>query len=657
MTERTTVSRRALLKFGGGATAAVALFGISACTGDEAPNPFGDTAGGDPDALESPLLAERVAAGELPPLTERLPVNPLVVEPWESTGRFGGTIRRAQTDALDNGILQAFAGVGLLEWNKAADASQPSLAETFEKSDDNRVYTFVLREGLRWSDGEPFTSADVLFTVDRFLKNDVFWPGPPFWFSDAGQQRPEVETPDERTVVITFERPFALFEKFLCHPAVSYQFIKPRHYLEQFHPDVTDRAVVDEAASAAGFDSWDQYFADRDNWWTNPERPVMGAFMVTSSASGGSGTAELERNPYYYKTDPDGRQLPYVDHVQVQVLEQDALDLRAANGDLDMQGHFLGYNTTQVYVQNAESRGFEVLRWQATASLLSICPNLSHQDPVLREVLADVRVRAALSHAIDREEMNTTLLGGLGVARHPLATEDSDYYVEGGGQRFLDYDVAEAERLLDEAGLADRNGAGTRLLPDGRPFELVLLYVANDSGVPQTDAFEMVRRNWAEIGVSIVVRPVDGTLYTELRASNDFDLDGTTMPENDWDLEPVWFIPTASNSHTAPGYGQWYSSGGTEGIEPTDEIKQLMDEWDALRTAENDEARIESGRAIMRQHDENVYAIGLLKLPFQPIVVNNGLRNVRDDDPALSFYYGREGISKPEQMYFSEPTS
>jgi len=190
-------------------------------------------------------------------------------------------------------------------------------------------------------------------------------------------------------------------------------------------------------------------------------------------------------------------------------------------------------------------------------------------------------------------------------------------------------------------------------MEDGRPVQIVLSYVEDNAGIPRTDAFNMVREDLAEVGIDLVLRPVDGSLYAELRGGNDFDMSGTTVTEDDWDLEPVWYIPTASNSHSAPGYGQWYVSDGAEGMEPPADIKALMDNWDALRRAESDEERIAAGQEIMRQHDENTYIVGLLRLPFQPVVAAENLINVRDDEPKFSFYYGREGITKPELLYFS----
>lgn len=629
-------------------TAGIALGALAAgCTQRE---PLPPTEGGGTAALESPVLAEQVQAGKLPALAERLPKVPQIVQPVAGEGKFGGTLHRAQTEPTDTASITAFAAAGLIEWNFEATAPQPSIAEQYTKSADNKVFTFVLREGLKWSDGEPFGIDDLLFAFEDWLGNSTLIPAVPVWFADADLKLPKFTQQDERTLVVTFTQSFALFEKYLCHPGVSIQLLKPKHYLQQFHAKYAKQSELQAATKKAGFDSWDQYFADRADLWSNPDLPVMGAYRLTSAAGSG-GTASLERNPYYFKTDPAGRQLPYIDKLQVQVLDQAALDLRASNGDLDFQGHFLGYNTTQVYLQNAESKGFQVLRWKPTASLLALAPNLSHADPVWRELFANKDFRFALSHAIDRDEINQTLLGGLGIIRQPLSTDGSPYGIEGGGTTALEHDPEQANQLLDGLGL-ERKGELRRF--QGKPLEFTLTYLDSNFEIPRADAFNLVRKHWAAIGVKINLRPVDDTLYAQLRMSNDFDIDGTTIPEDDWDLEPVWYIPISPNSHTAPGYGVWYSTGGKDGIEPTQEIKQLFTNWERLRTAASDEDRIAAGQAITQQHHDNLYVIGLMNLPFKPVIVNRSIKGVRDDEPKLSFYYGREGITKPEQIYYAD---
>ncbi|HEY9290470.1 MAG TPA: ABC transporter substrate-binding protein [Microlunatus sp.] len=638
-----SLSRRSLLAVGGLAASGL----VVGCSGGREPLPGTD--GSTPRTLESPLLAEKVNAGNLPELADRLPDQPMTVAPIKSEGKFGGTLHRAQTVATDSGVVASFASSGLVEWTLSADKAMPSLAESYERSGGNKIFTFKLRRGLKWSDGEPFGVDDVIFAIEDWLGNATLVPALPVWFADVDQQLPKISKVDEDTIKIEFREPFALFEKYMCHPSISIQIIKPKHYLKKFHPKYADARSVNAAAKKAGFDSWDQYFADRDNPWTNPDRPVMGAYQVAKAASAQSGTASLSRNPYYWKVDPSGRQLPYIDSIQVQVLDQSALDLRAANGDLEFQGNFLGYNSTQVFLRNAKDKNFAVQRWQAVGTLLSLCPNLSHRDPNWRSLFMTKDFRLALSSAVNRKEINDTLLGGLGIIRQPLSTNDSPYGVTGGGQTAIAYDVAKAKQLLDGLGLRPSNGVRRYR---GKPLEFTVIYTDSDQGIARADAFNLVKKYWAEIGVKINLRPVDDTLYAQLRASNDYDFDGTTMIEDDWDLEPVWYVPTSSGSHSCPGYGLWYATGGKDGIKPPSEMKDLMDTWDALRTAPSDTERIAAGKKITQQHNDNVYVIGLMKLSFQPVVVSNKIINVRTDQPELSFYYGREGITKAEQIYF-----
>ncbi|MGC0145109.1 hypothetical protein, partial [Pseudactinotalea sp. Z1732] len=122
------VSRRQLLIMGGGALGAL---GLAACTGDNGgTNAF--NGGGGTDLMESPMLTELVEAGELPELADRLPSDPMVIEPWGEVGRFGGTLNRATTTGAPTTNFRGFAHASLLEWNWEGDGPIPSLAAQFE---------------------------------------------------------------------------------------------------------------------------------------------------------------------------------------------------------------------------------------------------------------------------------------------------------------------------------------------------------------------------------------------------------------------------------------------------------------------------------------------------------------------------------------------
>ncbi|WP_434080967.1 ABC transporter substrate-binding protein [Sanguibacter sp. Z1732] len=282
--------------------------------------------------------------------------------------------------------------------------------------------------------------------------------------------------------------------------------------------------------------------------------------------------------------------------------------------------------------------------------------NLSHEDEAIRDLFNEHDFRVALSLAIDRQDLNDTLLGGLGEIRQPIPTEASDYYIEGGGQQHLDHDVDEANRLLDGLGL-ERGANGMRTLPDGSPLSLVVISRLDGAGVSIADVLSRVVRYWAEVGIDLTHQPMDNTLYTETYMSNDFDIDLSDVFKTDnWDLEPVWYVPISAGSHSCPAFGQWYESGGTDGIEPTDEFKDILATWERLIAAPSDEERIEAGRQIVQQHEDNLYVIGIIAPAFQPVIVSNDIRNVRDDEPILSYFHGRELFTKPEQLYFTDGT-
>ncbi len=635
----TTMNRRRSLQLAGGAFATASLLVGSCTSGDDSPGVVDD------GAREAPMLAERVAAGDLPPLEERLPVNPMVVEPIDSVGRYGGTLRRAQLSETSAATWEAFSTVTLVQWSLDATTAEPNVAETFEASEDLREFTFVLREGVRWSDGEPFGKDDIDFALTHIWSDEELFPAPPRYWVDSEGGRPTYEWLDDRTLRITFAAPNAVFVQYMCHPSIGLQLIVPSHVLSTIHPATAGEEEAEKVAKAAGFDTWVSHFQSQLVPWLNPELPVLGAYRMVESAQG-SGSGRLERNPYFWKVDPDGRQLPYIDAVSVQILGQDSLDLRAANGELDFQGLDLAFSSAQLLLAQAEAKGYTVQRWK-NRQTLSICPNISHQDPAMREVFADVRFRQALSHAIDREAINRALLNGLGRVEHPMLTigiQDAK-----GGDRYLDHDPDRANALLDEIGMTTKGQ--WRTLPGGDTFEPTIMFVENNTQVPRADALQMVVQDLAKVGLKVVLRPVDGTLYAQLRMANDFDLNGSNAAGGNFEMDPVWYIPIASNGHFAPGYGEWYASGGNSGMKPTAEMMQLTEAWEQFQSGETEAVRDQAREAIRAQHDEMIYMIGIVGVPFDPVVVSQRLHNVRTDGPPLSNSFGREGFTRAEQIW------
>jgi peptide/nickel transport system substrate-binding protein len=612
------VSRRDLLQSAAAIGAAAAIMGRMPASASQTPEVA--------PAAEAPALAEQASAGTIPALADRLPKNPSVVTPLTQIGQYGGTFRRAQTSPEGTSDFNHITRASLVEWSLGLDfETLPGLASSWDVNDDATVYTFHLREGIKWSDGEPYTADDIVFYVDSIAKNAELNPAPPTFMSVGGQPA-DVEKVDDYTVTFTFAQPNGLFPRFLAFQGDNLN--APKHYLSQFHPDFTDQAAVDKLATDAGFASWVEFFNAKNLGWTNPERPGLGAWYLTQAIAGSSTRATLERNPYYWKIDTEGNQLPYADGVVFDILDKTAITLRAANGEIDLQYKYLGFQDMPVLTDGQEAGNYTVRQWGLDAPWIAMYMNQSHTDPVLRELMQSIDFRAGLSHAINREEMNEILFLGLGGTQHPCAIPEDPYYVEGYGYAFTEYDVDEANARLDAAGLTEKDGSGLRLRPDGQPLELTILTFVYETGVNASDAYELVKQYWAAVGIQVNIDVQDPTLWQERVTASEMDIAGYTVAGLLWDIDPLWYVPTSRQCYWAPLFGINYATNGESGEEPPENLKALQDLYDQLVAEADPDARIELGRQILAVHDENVFMIGTVTAPFQPTVVNNALVNV-----------------------------
>lgn len=636
----TSVSRRRLVQ--SSALSAVAL-GVGGSVAVRAQTPVVTA------AAEAPMLTALVEAGTLPPLAERIPANPAVVTPIESVGAYGGTIRRAQTTSEDSAFT-FLNRASLLEWSLDLNyVPTPALAESFEVSDDITTYTFHIRPGVKWSDGTPFTSDDILFWYENVVMNTPLSPGGSPILKVNGQQGTITKT-DDVTFVVTFPSANALFPRYLSFN--GFGILTPKHYMSQFHQDFADPAALESAIAAEGVTDWTELFEAKNLLHKNPDRPTLGAWRVVESISGGGTRMRAERNPYYWKVDSAGNQLPYVDEMIFDVLDAAALVLRAANGEIDLQFRFIGFQDMPVLQNGAEAGGYSVLQWQFDAPWTAMYTNQSHLDPGLRMLMQSVDFRAGLSHAINRDEMNQLLYLGLGDTFHPCGIPQDPYFVEGFGRRFTEFSLDEANAALDRAGLTQRDRSNFRLRPDGSELLISILVYAGESGSNTADAYELVRGYWEAAGVRTAVETIDRTLWVERMTNSQYDIGGYTVAGLLWDVDPIWYVPTAPNCYWAPLFGTHTSTAGAEGEPAPEPIAGLLTHYAALQAAATDEERLAAGQEVLRLHDENVWMIGTVTTPFQPFVVSNRLANVMRDGVA-SYRSQNEQVTQFEQVYFT----
>ena len=211
------------------------------------------------NAGEAPELAAQVAAGTLPALEERLPANPLVVPVVEQIGVYSDAWHSAMVGGADEPwVYRTVSYENLMRWTPDWSGVIPNIAESVDVNDNATEYTFHLREGMKWSDGAPFTSADIQFWYEDLFTDEQFTPAPAEPFINVDGSPVAFEVIDETTFKFTFANPKGLFLQYLAtaRPLDNATVRYPRHYLEKFHPKYNPN-VADEIA-AAGADRLDR---------------------------------------------------------------------------------------------------------------------------------------------------------------------------------------------------------------------------------------------------------------------------------------------------------------------------------------------------------------------------------------------------------------
>ena len=583
------------------------------------------------DYVETPLLQERVARGELPAIAERLPKSPLLVDletRKRQVGKQGGEIVSLVSRARDIRYLSASSYARLVGYTEELKLA-PDLLERVE-AEGNRVFTLTLREGHRWSDGHPFTTEDFRFYWEDIANNKELSPaGLPDFLLVEGKG-PRVEIVDPRIVRFSWDGPNPRFLPTLAQPRDPFIY-RPAHHLKRFHARYADKTRLDEAARKAKLKSWAGLFNRLDDMFesSNPELPTLQPWKVVNAAP--ATRFVFERNPFYHRVDPAGQQLPYLDRILLDVAAGGLMAAKANSGDSDLLFRGLTMGDIPILKEGERAKGFKTLMWPyARGSEIALYPNLTVTDPVWRALNRDIRFRRALSLGIDRRTLNNSLLFGLGTEGNNTVMAESPLYDEAFRTAWASYDPQQASRLLDEIGLIQRNGAGIRLLPDGRELEIIV-ETDGESGLV-VDGLTLITEFWREIGVRLFVKPQDRTVLRNRTYAGlsvmvaaqglDLALATATMP-------PAELAPLRQDYYSWAKWGQFNETKGASG-EPCDvpEAKRLAELYGEWASAADPDAQARAWREMLANHAENLWSIGTVGGALQPIVVRNGLKNV-----------------------------
>jgi len=620
---------------------------------------------------ESPMLAEKVAAGELPPVDERLPENPAVVKSLSGEqGVYGGELRTGFTGNSPDWGAFTFINTfeGLVLWSPDFQKVEYNLAEGIDVSPDAKEFTFHLRKGLKWSDGAPYTADDVMFYIDDVLYNTDLNPTPGAdWLPANMRDGFKAEKIDDTTFKFIFPEAYGTFLYNLTAWSGRYFVMYPKHYLMEFHKKYNEK-VDDLVAADDSVTDWMSLFYKMgpDNWanplrtMDNPKTPVMYAWKVTQPLGSGT-TIRFERNPYYWKVDEQGNQLPYIDTmIGTSYQDHDSRTLAMLNADLDYiinpdpTERTLFYDAVDegkpLYIKNPVSDG---------ANVASINFNPSFEDPVKNEVYNSKDFRIGMSYAINRPEVIEVVFAGQGEPSQIAPLKDSPLYLEGMDTQYIEYDVAKANEYLDKI-LPDKGADGMRLGPDGKPFQIIFT-VQNDLGFGTyyVQLTELLIKYWKDVGVDVVLNSQPGPQHDENKKNNLIEVEiftGEGGAGITGILDPRYYVPLTSNV-IWNAWTAWQNpdpTGQTAEVEPPQWAKDAYAKYVAVTKAPTLEEQITKMKEVLQDAKDGFYVIGIARPGIMYGVFHTRLRGIPE-----TWYDGWvEGptkIIRPEQWFIKQP--
>jgi peptide/nickel transport system substrate-binding protein len=632
---------------------------------------------------EAPALAELVKAGKLPPVSERLPKNPYVVpHAWVKPGKYGGTMTQVSDASwgMSHFMQESQYGYAPLRFLKDGLEVGPGLVESWESNPAATQWTLRIREGLKWSDGKPFTTADWMYWWEDIVLNEEHPDGPPEAVRNTNGTPAKITAPDAVTLVINLESPNPILPDYLANGVGWNNWFQPKHYLSQFHNKYNNKAGKD----------WVKQHDQMREWVQNPACPTMTGWKLKEFKEGQQ--TVWERNPFYWCVDKEGSQLPFIDTVyMLGVQDPEVRKLQIQGGKANyVHGAFipLTLGDVQGLRQTRATHKMDIRLWDSgsgTGSLIFF--NYDYHEPKLRALFHDPKFRQALSYAYNREQVRKSIYYNSGeLTTGTLSPKGVNFNINAEGKQiyqqwrdsFAKYDPEKAKSMLDALGVKVGAG-GKRTLPDGSPLQLSLDYHA-DTGREHIQKNELLVRDWQAIGIETKMNPVPPDSFdTAWKA-------GTLMSKTDWEvgdntplIYPGWVVPVQTD-HWAPLHAQWYILRGTpkekaeENVDPykrqpprvkadpggpIDRLWKLLDQ-DRVEPDAMKRARLEW--EIMKIHmTDGPFLMGVVANYPQVVMVHEDMRNVPLRDELAqhgwvnTWIHPTPAVYDPEAYYWEHP--
>ena len=533
-----------------------------------------------PAGKEAPKTAEQVAAGKLPPLNERLPAKPFVDGPNAlvnakdldyEVGKYGGGPLRSVTNYEGDWIIRdAIMDNFIVTPAHYATPILPNIAESWQVSDDLMSFTITLRKGLKWSDGQPVTTGDVRFAYEDSLMNADITPTLGSGWRAGGKPGADpmkLEVVDDFTFKVTFTAPYGRFVRQIGVGALwgAYMdLMKPSHYLKAFHATYTSKADLKPALDAAKLTDaeWPKLFVAKDVPWWNIEYPRAVGFPNLGPWLRQQSATELivcDRNPYHYKVDTEGKQLPYVDGFESSIVSTAAnIPMKVVAGEVNVLRDRVPMDQVALLKEKAAAGGYVVnMNMTLHNAPVAFFINYNNADENWQKVVLQQKFRQAIAHAINFKEILTVVYLGLGKVNPWMPAE---------------HDPAQAGKLLDEIGLDKKDAEGFRIGPDGKTFEVFIEFQESSAEWPRLA--ELFQSHLQAVGIKTPIKLIAGDLWTQRRGANQLFASIDWLDDCNWPYLMVDYMPT-----DRIGWGQlwntWLNTDGKEGIEPPDWIREV----------------------------------------------------------------------------------
>lgn len=608
------------------------------------------------------LTATNHTPNPLPPVEDRLPSEPLVVAPYDAIGTYGGRLRFASVapEAGNSEFLSAHH-VNLVRFSDDLQTIVPDVAKAFKWNADLTELTMTLRKGHRWSDGEPFTAEDVSFWYNDIQLNTDLHPTVASQWVYGGEPM-KVEAVDEVTVKFSFAAPAP---GFLILAATTYiQMFEPKHFLKEFH--IKFNPDANAVAAAAGYaDGWVSYFSSWQNDWQDFVHHLLDVGYMGPKLEPYVRVVEnpdfqlFVANPYYYKVDTTGQQLPYADEQhQSYAPDEQLIELKIINGELEEKAQSLKISSLPLYKANQDKGNYDIQMPPGAGQGREYGFNCTDKDPVLAELFSNPKWSEAMSLALNRDEINKTLDFGLSQPVQALPVHPTVSFAKPEWYTYkIEYDPAQANSILDELGL--KKGAdGFRLRSDGKPLVIQLIYSVQWGDVA---LHALAKEYWEAVGVKVETKELSSEAYRTAVSNNDHDVWTTTSgtsTEAPLYANPFRFYPPFGDAALEPLCGgpwaEWHATKGASGTEPPDDIKtlwDLTDKWKSLLPTDPQYTAL--GQQIVEIHRAHFFLIGTVSNPPETTIVSRNLGNVVPWK-VQAFEYYRMFPQRPDQWYFKK---